>query len=76
MGTNMVSAEIVHRITRSKINPLRDLLPRLNSQGNLRAICGAGRNRLALASGYLKSKPGLPPSIVKIDIASSQVGDS
>src|SRR6266487_2729406 len=74
MGTNVVSAEIVHRIERSKIDALRDCLPCFNPQWRLRAICGGGRNRLAFTSSYLKSKPGLPIGIVKLDIAAGQVG--
>ncbi len=75
MGTNVVSAEIVHRIERSKIDALRDCLPCFNFQWRLRAICGGWRNRLAFTSSYLKSKPGLPIGIVKLDIAPGQVGD-
>src|SRR6266480_7726026 len=69
MRTNVIGAEVLHRIQRSKIDPLRDLLPSLNLQRRLSAIPGDGRDRLTFASAHLEAKPGLTISIMEIDIA-------
>src|SRR6266496_2351131 len=70
MRTNVIGAELLYRIKRSEIDPLGDLLPRLNLQRRLSTIRGDWRNRLTFASTYLESKPGLTIGIMKIDIAS------
>src|SRR5205823_11172665 len=69
-------SEVLHRINRSEIDPLRDLLPSLNLQRRLSAIRGDGRNRLTFPSAHLESKPGLTIGIVEIDITSGQIRDA
>ena len=76
MGANVIGSEVLHRIKRSEIDPLRDLLPSLNLQRRLSAIRGDGRNRLTFASAHLESKPGLTIGIVEIDITSGQIRDA
>src|SRR4029453_19355816 len=73
MGANVIGAEVLHRIKRSEIDPLRDFLPSLNLQRRLSSIRGNGRNRLTFASAYLESNPGLTIGIVEIDITSGQI---
>src|SRR5207253_4209018 len=74
MRANVISAEVLHRIKRSEIEPLDDLLPSLNLQGRLSATCGEGRNRLTFASGHLESKPRLTICIMKIRSEERRVG--
>src|SRR5438477_4558601 len=76
MGANVIGSEVLHRIKRSEIDPLRDLLPSLNLQRRLSAIGGDRRNRLTFASAHLESKPGLTIGIVEIDITSGQIRDA
>ena len=72
----MISAEIVHGIQRSKVDPLRDFLASFDFQGRLGVVRPDGRNRLTLASRHLKSEPRLPIGVMKIDIAASQICDA
>src|SRR5436309_335033 len=76
MRANMISAEIVHRIKRTEIDPLRDFLPGFNFQGRLRVTCRIWRNLLTFASSHLKSKPRLTISVMKIDIAPGKICDA
>jgi len=72
----MISAEIVHRIKWSQIDLMRDSLSGFDLQGRLTAFGTDRRNGLTFVSSYLKPKPRLPVGIVKVDVASGQIGDA
>src|SRR5215470_8883211 len=72
---HMISAEIVHRIKWSQIHLMCDSLPGSDLQGRLIVFGTHRRNRLTVVSSYLKPKPWLPVGIVKVDVASGQIGD-
>ena len=71
----MVSAKLVHGIKRREIDLPCDPLPGGDFQSRLRLCAAEGRDRLFLTAAELESQPGLAVSIVKLNIASSQICD-
>src|SRR5438874_13243730 len=71
----MVSAKLVRGIKRREINLPCDPLPGGDFQSRLRLCAAEGSDRLFLTAAELESQPGLAVSIVKLNIASSQICD-
>lgn len=73
---HMISAEVMHRIKWSQIDLMCDSLPSVDLQGRLTVFGTDRRDGLTFVSSYLKPKPRLPAGIVKVDVASGQIGDA
>src|SRR5580700_6082252 len=75
VSPDTVGAEIVDGVKWGEINLLRDRFARWNIQRHFTFFKGNGRDRLAFASRDLKTEPSLSFAVVKIDTASSEIGN-
>ena len=75
MGADMVGSEVLHRVKRTEVDALRDFLASLNLERRLGLAEVHRSDRLPFMGSYFEPEPRLTTFIVKIDIASSQIGN-